>query len=186
MLRGPKFAATDLSLMKNVPLGGTMQFQIRAEIFNAFNTVNYGNPGGTFGAATFGRISPAASPCGRCSWAESSCSDAQSSQELCMKTSNRRSFIRRGVTAAAAVTAAAIPTTAAAQTEKPVKKVHYRNGRKPEKTAAVQRDGVATATCCSSPASAITPKATSRCTPRRCSIRSSSSSRASDRRWTKS
>ena len=51
-----------------------------------------------------------------------------------MKTSNRRSFIRRGVTAAAAVTAAAIPTTAAAQTEKPVKKVHYRNGKKPEKT----------------------------------------------------
>ena len=45
--------------MKNVPLGGTMQFQIRAEIFNAFNTVNYGNPGGTFGAATFGRISSA-------------------------------------------------------------------------------------------------------------------------------
>ncbi len=45
--------------MKNVPLGGTMQFQIRAEIFNAFNTVNYGNPGGTFGAATFGRISTA-------------------------------------------------------------------------------------------------------------------------------
>ena len=51
-----------------------------------------------------------------------------------MKTSNRRHFIRRGVTAAAGVTAVAIPTTAAAQTEKPVKKVHYRNGKKPEKT----------------------------------------------------
>jgi 2-iminobutanoate/2-iminopropanoate deaminase len=50
-----------------------------------------------------------------------------------MNTTNRRRFIRRGVTAAAAVTAAAIPTTAAAQPEKPVKKVHYRNGRKPEK-----------------------------------------------------
>ena len=49
-----------------------------------------------------------------------------------MTTSNRRSFIRRGVTAAAAVTAATIPATVAAQ-EKPVKKVHYRNGRKPEK-----------------------------------------------------
>ena len=44
MLRGPKFVSTDLSLMKNVPLGGTAQFQIRAEIFNVFNTVNYGNP----------------------------------------------------------------------------------------------------------------------------------------------
>jgi enamine deaminase RidA (YjgF/YER057c/UK114 family) len=51
-----------------------------------------------------------------------------------MKTSNRRSFIRRGVTAAAGVTAVAIPTAAAAQSEKPVKKVHYRNGKKPEKT----------------------------------------------------
>jgi 2-iminobutanoate/2-iminopropanoate deaminase len=50
-----------------------------------------------------------------------------------MKTSNRRSFIRRGVTAAAAVTAAAVPLTAAAQSEKPAKKVHYPNGRKPEK-----------------------------------------------------
>src|SRR5580765_1877092 len=59
VLRGPKYAATDLSLMKNIPLGGTMQFQVRAEIFNAFNTVNYGNPIGTFGAATFGRISTA-------------------------------------------------------------------------------------------------------------------------------
>jgi enamine deaminase RidA (YjgF/YER057c/UK114 family) len=51
-----------------------------------------------------------------------------------MKTSNRRSFIRRGVAAAAGVTAVALPTKAAAQTEKPAKKVHYRNGKKPEKT----------------------------------------------------
>src|SRR6185436_1554179 len=57
VLRGPKLAITDLSLMKNVPLGGRAQFQIRAEIFNAFNTVNYGNPNGVFGSATFGRIS---------------------------------------------------------------------------------------------------------------------------------
>jgi 2-iminobutanoate/2-iminopropanoate deaminase len=51
-----------------------------------------------------------------------------------MKNTNRRSFIRRGVAAAAGVTAVAIPTKAAAQTEKPVKKVHYRNGKKPDKT----------------------------------------------------
>src|SRR5262245_46633034 len=50
-----------------------------------------------------------------------------------MHKPNRRAFVRRGVTAAAAVTAAAIPAAAAAQGEKPVKKVHYRNGRKPEK-----------------------------------------------------
>ena len=61
VLRGPKFAATDLSLMKNVPLGGNVQFQIRAEIFNAFNTVNYTIPNGVtvFGSAAFGRISSA-------------------------------------------------------------------------------------------------------------------------------
>ena len=51
-----------------------------------------------------------------------------------MKTSTRRSFFKRGATVAAAITAAAVPTTAAAQGEKAVKKVHYRNGRKPDKT----------------------------------------------------
>jgi hypothetical protein len=59
VLRGPKFAATDLSLAKSFPLGGNVQFQIRAEIFNAFNTVNYNNPNGVFGSAAFGRISSA-------------------------------------------------------------------------------------------------------------------------------
>jgi enamine deaminase RidA (YjgF/YER057c/UK114 family) len=48
-----------------------------------------------------------------------------------MAKTNRRSFIGSGAAVAAAVTAAAVP--AAAQ-EKPVKKVHYRNGVKPEKT----------------------------------------------------
>lgn len=57
-----------------------------------------------------------------------------------MNTSSRRSFFRRGAAAAAAATAAALPATAAGQTsssaqsDKPAKKVHYRNGKKPEKT----------------------------------------------------
>jgi 2-iminobutanoate/2-iminopropanoate deaminase len=50
-----------------------------------------------------------------------------------MTKSNRRSFIRHGAAAAAAVTAAAVPATVSAQAGKPVKKVHYRNGRKPDK-----------------------------------------------------
>ena len=52
-----------------------------------------------------------------------------------MKKTTRRGFIGRGAAAAAAVTAA-LPARASAQTpaDKPVKKVHYRNGRKPEKT----------------------------------------------------
>ena len=50
-----------------------------------------------------------------------------------MHTPNRRSFIRHGATAAAAVTAATVPATVTAQGDKPTKKVHYRNGRKPDK-----------------------------------------------------
>ena len=57
MLRGPKAVVTDLSMVKNIPIGGTVRLQIRAEIFNAFNNVNYGNPNAVFGSATFGRIS---------------------------------------------------------------------------------------------------------------------------------
>ena len=47
-----------------------------------------------------------------------------------MNKTNRRTFIGRGVTVAAAAAAAAVPVAAQ---ENPAKKVHYRNGRKPEK-----------------------------------------------------
>lgn len=50
-----------------------------------------------------------------------------------MKKTNRRNFIGRGATVAAAVTAAAVPVKALEQSEKPVKKVHYKDGRKPDK-----------------------------------------------------
>jgi enamine deaminase RidA (YjgF/YER057c/UK114 family) len=50
------------------------------------------------------------------------------------KKTNRRSFIGRGAAVAAAVTAAGVPAQAAQQAGTPVKKVHYRNGTKPEKT----------------------------------------------------
>jgi hypothetical protein len=61
LLRGPKIAATDLAMLKNIPLGGTARLQIRVEIINAFNTVNYGNPNASFGSAAFGRITSAGS-----------------------------------------------------------------------------------------------------------------------------
>jgi 2-iminobutanoate/2-iminopropanoate deaminase len=51
-----------------------------------------------------------------------------------MMSTNRRNFIRRGAAAAAAVTAAGVSVKAAQQADKPVKKVHYRSGNKPEKT----------------------------------------------------
>jgi hypothetical protein len=61
LLRGPKSITTDLSFMKNVPLGKGAQFQFRAELFNAFGTVNYGSPNGVFNSASFGQISGAGS-----------------------------------------------------------------------------------------------------------------------------
>ena len=61
LLRGPKSVTTDLSLMKNFPLGNREQFQFRAELFNAFGTVNYGSPNGVFNSASFGQISSAGS-----------------------------------------------------------------------------------------------------------------------------
>ena len=53
-----------------------------------------------------------------------------------MMRTNRRGFIGRGAAAAAAVTAAGVPVQgqAAQPADKPVKKVHYRDGKKPEKT----------------------------------------------------
>jgi Carboxypeptidase regulatory-like domain/TonB dependent receptor len=59
LLRGPKFSSTDLSFMKNVPVGGDVRFQVRVEIFNIFNQVNYNNPNASFGAAAFGTITGA-------------------------------------------------------------------------------------------------------------------------------
>jgi hypothetical protein len=61
ILRGPKFSSTDLSFMKNVAVGAEARFQIRVEIFNIFNQVNYGNPNASFGAAAFGTITGAGS-----------------------------------------------------------------------------------------------------------------------------
>jgi len=61
ILRGPKFSSTDLSFMKTVPVGTSVRFQVRVEIFNIFNQVNYGNPNASFGSAAFGSITSAGS-----------------------------------------------------------------------------------------------------------------------------
>jgi len=61
ILRGPKFSSTDLSFMKTVPVGGQMRMQVRVEIFNIFNQINYNNPNATFGSAAFGTITGAGS-----------------------------------------------------------------------------------------------------------------------------
>ena len=61
LLRGPKFSSTDLSFMKTVPVGGELRFQVRVEVFNVFNQVNYNNPNASFGSAAFGSITSAGS-----------------------------------------------------------------------------------------------------------------------------
>ena len=45
--------------MKNVATGGPSRIQLRAEVFNLFNQVNWGNPGTTLNTAAFGVISSA-------------------------------------------------------------------------------------------------------------------------------
>ncbi|HEY8536316.1 MAG TPA: TonB-dependent receptor, partial [Vicinamibacterales bacterium] len=58
MLRGLGSKTTDIALAKTFPIG-TTQLQVRAEIFNLFNTVNWGAPNTTFGAANFGSVTSA-------------------------------------------------------------------------------------------------------------------------------
>jgi hypothetical protein len=62
ILRGPKQVNTDLSLMKNFVLHGNTRLQVRVEMYNVFNNVNYGSPGASFGVplpASFGVITGA-------------------------------------------------------------------------------------------------------------------------------
>jgi hypothetical protein len=58
MLRGFSDKTTDLSLMKGFEIGPT-DLQIRVEVFNLFNTVNWGSPNTTLGSASFGRVTSA-------------------------------------------------------------------------------------------------------------------------------
>jgi hypothetical protein len=58
MLRGLGSKTTDIALAKTFRIG-TTQLQVRGEVFNLFNTVNWGNPNTTFGAANFGNITSA-------------------------------------------------------------------------------------------------------------------------------
>lgn len=48
----------DLSLAKSFPLGGTRAFELRWEVFNVFNTVNFALPNNVIGSAStdFGKI----------------------------------------------------------------------------------------------------------------------------------
>jgi hypothetical protein len=57
---GPPLQNWDLSILKDLRLSERMKLQFRAELFNAFNNVNFSNPAGTtFGQPNFGQITGA-------------------------------------------------------------------------------------------------------------------------------
>jgi hypothetical protein len=56
LLRGPNLSTWDLSLFKTFQLRERLRFQLRGEVFNAFNHPNFGNPASVFSTAAFGNI----------------------------------------------------------------------------------------------------------------------------------
>jgi hypothetical protein len=56
---GPGRRVVDVSVAKSFKLRSGQQIQFRAEAYNAFNWVNWGNPNGTLGNSNFGIISSA-------------------------------------------------------------------------------------------------------------------------------
>jgi hypothetical protein len=61
-VRGPSYRDVDLALTRRVRTGCRQAFELRAEIFNVFNTVNLGQPNAVLGAANFGTITTAFDP----------------------------------------------------------------------------------------------------------------------------
>lgn len=60
MIYGPAYANSDVSAMKNIPLGvERIRMQFRGEFFNIFNQVNFNNPDQNASSGTFGRITSA-------------------------------------------------------------------------------------------------------------------------------
>ena len=61
-VRGPSYRDVDLAVMRLVRVGGSRLIELRAEVFNLLNTVNYGAPATMLGAANFGTITSALDP----------------------------------------------------------------------------------------------------------------------------
>lgn len=55
-IRGPGLWNVDLSIGKNFPLRESVRLQVRADMFNALNHTNLGNPSTSIESGTFGRI----------------------------------------------------------------------------------------------------------------------------------
>ena len=63
-IEGPGFSNLDFALVKNTRFRESINFQIRADAFDALNHANFNNPGLTVGSATFGLISATRFPPG--------------------------------------------------------------------------------------------------------------------------
>jgi hypothetical protein len=50
-IHGPGFRQIDAFIAKRLPMGGRTNVELRFEVFNVFDTVNYANPSGTLNAA---------------------------------------------------------------------------------------------------------------------------------------
>jgi hypothetical protein len=61
-VRGPGFRNLDLAVIRRLPLRGSAQLEVRAEVFNAMNTPHFLAPNTVVGAAGFGTITAAADP----------------------------------------------------------------------------------------------------------------------------
>src|SRR5215475_6924832 len=51
-LRGPTFSQLDMSLTKRIPISGNHAIELRADIYNIFNRLNFANPSTVLSAAT--------------------------------------------------------------------------------------------------------------------------------------
>ena len=61
--RGPYLFNWNLSFLKHIPIHESVHLELRAELFNAFNHVNFQNPSGvTYGLPTFGTITSTYDP----------------------------------------------------------------------------------------------------------------------------
>jgi hypothetical protein len=61
-VRGPSYRDVDLAVMRRLLAGRGTRLELRAEVFNALNTTNFGAPASVLGAAGFGSITSALDP----------------------------------------------------------------------------------------------------------------------------
>jgi outer membrane receptor protein involved in Fe transport len=61
MARGPGRLDNNITIAKAFPVGGNSRLQVRLDMFNAFNRINYSNPQQAINNANFGRITGASS-----------------------------------------------------------------------------------------------------------------------------